>query len=81
MMQDNDDRKGTNNSAIKLTSYYCCSSDTVIIGTKGVGLPTGVAMREKKSGALSRMQKLRKRLSHSFGRLFYVIHSTILLVA
>ncbi|XP_018575483.1 cyclin-dependent kinase 14 isoform X4 [Anoplophora glabripennis] len=26
-------------------------------------------MREKKSGALSRMQKLRKRLSHSFGRL------------
>ncbi|KAL3275729.1 hypothetical protein HHI36_020477 [Cryptolaemus montrouzieri] len=34
-----------------------------------VGLPTGVTMREKKSGALSRMQKLRKRLSHSFGRL------------
>ncbi|XP_018575481.1 cyclin-dependent kinase 14 isoform X2 [Anoplophora glabripennis] len=34
------------------------------------GLPTsGVTMREKKSGALSRMQKLRKRLSHSFGRL------------
>ncbi|KAF7272929.1 hypothetical protein GWI33_014320 [Rhynchophorus ferrugineus] len=34
-------------------------------------LPTcaGVTMREKKSGALSRMQKLRKRLSHSFGRL------------
>lgn len=26
-------------------------------------------MREKKSGALSRMQKLKKRLSHSFGRL------------
>jgi cyclin-dependent kinase 14 len=35
----------------------------------GIGLPTGVTMREKKSGALSRMQKLRKRLSHSFGRL------------
>lgn len=35
----------------------------------GVGLPTGVTMREKKSGALSRMQKLKKRLSHSFGRL------------
>ncbi|XP_045464949.1 cyclin-dependent kinase 14 isoform X2 [Harmonia axyridis] len=34
-----------------------------------VGLPTGVTMREKKSGALSRMQKIRKRLSHSFGRL------------
>ncbi|XP_072390820.1 cyclin-dependent kinase 14 isoform X1 [Diabrotica undecimpunctata] len=34
------------------------------------GLPTsGVTMREKKSGALSRMQKLKKRLSHSFGRL------------
>ncbi|XP_021928252.1 cyclin-dependent kinase 14 isoform X1 [Zootermopsis nevadensis] len=29
----------------------------------------GVAMREKKSGALSRVQKLKKRLSHSFGRL------------
>lgn len=26
-------------------------------------------MREKKSGALSRVQKLKKRLSHSFGRL------------
>ncbi|KAB0796158.1 hypothetical protein PPYR_10219 [Photinus pyralis] len=35
----------------------------------GVGLPSGVTMREKKSGALSRMQKLKKRLSHSFGRL------------
>ncbi|CAG9855582.1 unnamed protein product [Phyllotreta striolata] len=34
------------------------------------GLPTsGVTMREKKSGALSRMQKFKKRLSHSFGRL------------
>lgn len=29
----------------------------------------GVPMREKKSGALSRVQKLKKRLSHSFGRL------------
>ncbi|XP_026480878.1 LOW QUALITY PROTEIN: cyclin-dependent kinase 14-like [Ctenocephalides felis] len=29
----------------------------------------GVTMREKKSGALSRVQKLKKRLSHSFGRL------------
>ncbi|KAJ8683663.1 hypothetical protein QAD02_019455 [Eretmocerus hayati] len=28
-----------------------------------------VAMREKKSGALSKVQKLKKRLSHSFGRL------------
>ncbi|XP_065160379.1 cyclin-dependent kinase 14 isoform X2 [Atheta coriaria] len=37
---------------------------------KDVGLPSGVTMREKKSGALSsKMQKLRKRLSHSFGRL------------
>lgn len=35
----------------------------------GVGLPTGVTMREKKSGALSKVQKLKKRLSHSFGRL------------
>lgn len=26
-------------------------------------------MREKKGGALSRVQKLKKRLSHSFGRL------------
>lgn len=45
----------------------------------GVGLPTGVAMREKKSGALSRMQKLRKRLSHSFGRLCkcYIAHSLV----
>ncbi|XP_044736363.1 cyclin-dependent kinase 14 isoform X2 [Chrysoperla carnea] len=32
------------------------------------GLPV-VTMREKKSGALSRVQKLKKRLSHSFGRL------------
>ncbi|GLG99780.1 Serine/threonine-protein kinase PFTAIRE-1 [Gryllus bimaculatus] len=32
--------------------------------------PVGVTMREKKgSGALSRVQKLKKRLSHSFGRL------------
>ncbi|XP_046659674.1 uncharacterized protein LOC124353734 isoform X3 [Homalodisca vitripennis] len=30
---------------------------------------TGVNMREKKSGALSRVQKIKKRLSHSFGRL------------
>ncbi|XP_049863223.1 cyclin-dependent kinase 14 isoform X1 [Schistocerca gregaria] len=29
----------------------------------------GVTMREKKGGALSRVQKLKKRLSHSFGRL------------
>ncbi|XP_054285795.1 cyclin-dependent kinase 14 isoform X2 [Macrosteles quadrilineatus] len=29
----------------------------------------GVTMREKKSGALSRVQKIKKRLSHSFGRL------------
>ncbi|XP_046659676.1 uncharacterized protein LOC124353734 isoform X5 [Homalodisca vitripennis] len=29
----------------------------------------GVNMREKKSGALSRVQKIKKRLSHSFGRL------------
>lgn len=36
-------------------------------------------MREKKSGALSRMQKLRKRLSHSFGRLCkcYIAHSLV----
>lgn len=34
------------------------------------GLPTGVTMRDKKTGALtSKMQKIRKRLSHSFGRL------------
>lgn len=26
-------------------------------------------MREKKSGALSKVQKIKKRLSHSFGRL------------
>jgi hypothetical protein len=29
----------------------------------------GVTMREKKSGALSKVQKIKKRLSHSFGRL------------
>ncbi|KAK9876798.1 hypothetical protein WA026_015036 [Henosepilachna vigintioctopunctata] len=46
------------------------SSTTQSLGMKdGVGLPPAVTMREKKSGALSRMQKLRKRLSHSFGRL------------
>lgn len=28
-----------------------------------------MTMREKKGGALSRVQKLKKRLSHSFGRL------------
>uniref|UniRef100_A0A0A9Y8F5 cyclin-dependent kinase n=2 Tax=Lygus hesperus TaxID=30085 RepID=A0A0A9Y8F5_LYGHE len=32
-------------------------------------LKDGVAMREKKGGALSRVQKFKKRLSHSFGRL------------
>jgi len=32
-------------------------------------------MREKKGGALSRVQKLKKRLSHSFGRLCkYFLH-------
>nr|CAI5832001.1 unnamed protein product [Callosobruchus analis] len=36
-------------------------------------------MREKKSGALSRMQKLRKRLSHSFGRLCKFNFGNILL--
>jgi hypothetical protein len=41
----------------------------IFVYVAGIGLPTGVTMREKKSGALSRMQKLRKRLSHSFGRL------------
>lgn len=30
---------------------------------------SGVTMREKKSGALSKVQKIKKRLSHSFGRL------------
>ncbi|XP_050301282.1 cyclin-dependent kinase 14 isoform X1 [Anthonomus grandis grandis] len=39
------------------------------IGVPGLPTCAGVTMREKKSGALSRMQKLRKRLSHSFGRL------------
>ncbi|XP_024081538.1 cyclin-dependent kinase 14 isoform X2 [Cimex lectularius] len=37
-----------------------------------VNLPklfSGVTMREKKGGALSRVQKIKKRLSHSFGRL------------
>lgn len=32
-------------------------------------LSTGVTMREKRGGAMSKMQKLRKRLSLSFGRL------------
>ncbi|XP_015373946.1 PREDICTED: cyclin-dependent kinase 14 isoform X1 [Diuraphis noxia] len=32
-------------------------------------LKDGVTMREKKSGALSKVQKIKKRLSHSFGRL------------
>jgi hypothetical protein len=29
----------------------------------------GVVMREKKNGALSKVQKLKKRLSQSFGKL------------
>lgn len=42
-------------------------------------------MREKKSGALSKVQKIKKRLSHSFGRLckyqlFCIIVSTIYLL-
>ncbi|XP_071451926.1 cyclin-dependent kinase 14 isoform X1 [Hetaerina americana] len=40
------------------------SSNSTSKGKDGV-----VAMREKKGGALSRVQKLKKRLSHSFGRL------------
>lgn len=34
-----------------------------------VCLFAGVTMREKRGGAMSKMQKLRKRLSLSFGRL------------
>ncbi|XP_039284459.1 cyclin-dependent kinase 14 isoform X3 [Nilaparvata lugens] len=52
--------KTTSNSSTKLKDDlterdYCCNR--------------GVTMREKKSGALSRVQKIKKRLSHSFGRL------------
>ncbi|XP_074029646.1 cyclin dependent kinase Eip63E isoform X1 [Leptinotarsa decemlineata] len=48
---------------------HCSATSSTQTKTMKDGLPTGVTMREKKSGALSRMQKLRKRLSHSFGRL------------
>lgn len=36
-----------------------------------------VTMREKKSGALSRVQKLKKRLSHSFSRLCKFLFSDV----
>lgn len=38
-------------------------------------------MREKKSGALSKVQKIKKRLSHSFGRLCkYYIKICVLII-
>lgn len=52
---------------------YACKFEKLRINSLVLGVPglrvSGVTMREKKSGALSRMQKLKKRLSHSFGRL------------
>ncbi|CAH1158831.1 unnamed protein product [Phyllotreta striolata] len=59
-------------SAKKIEDFYNGATSTQAnIANNGLqGLPTsGVTMREKKSGALSRMQKFKKRLSHSFGRL------------
>nr|XP_024218016.1 cyclin-dependent kinase 14 isoform X2 [Halyomorpha halys] len=43
-----------------------CQVDKSSSSTK---IKDGVTMREKKGGALSRVQKIKKRLSHSFGRL------------
>ncbi|XP_063606914.1 uncharacterized protein LOC134781637 [Penaeus indicus] len=36
---------------------------------KKPGVVTEVVMREKKGGALSKVQKLKRRISHSFGKL------------
>ncbi|KAK0172908.1 hypothetical protein PV328_006173 [Microctonus aethiopoides] len=45
---------------------YCQDKGSAASRSKEGG---NVTMREKKGGALSRVQKLKKRLSHSFGRL------------
>ncbi|XP_044004175.1 cyclin-dependent kinase 14 isoform X2 [Aphidius gifuensis] len=45
---------------------YCQDKSSTASKSKEGGT---VTMREKKGGALSRVQKLKKRLSHSFGRL------------
>ncbi|XP_072155857.1 uncharacterized protein Eip63E isoform X1 [Bemisia tabaci] len=52
----------------------CCnlatSATSVVFVEQSASLIVhGVTMREKKGGALSRVQKIKKRLSHSFGRL------------
>ncbi|XP_073946906.1 cyclin dependent kinase Eip63E isoform X1 [Choristoneura fumiferana] len=50
-----------------------CASDKTIPGVSSSqsskNVKEGVTMREKRGGAMSKMQKLRKRLSLSFGRL------------
>ncbi|XP_026762837.1 cyclin-dependent kinase 14 isoform X1 [Galleria mellonella] len=50
-----------------------CASDKIIPGVSSSqsskNVKDGVTMREKRGGAMSKMQKLRKRLSLSFGRL------------
>ncbi|XP_050351566.1 cyclin-dependent kinase 14 isoform X1 [Nymphalis io] len=50
-----------------------CASDKTIPGVSSSqsskNVKDGVTMREKRGGAMSKMQKLRKRLSLSFGRL------------
>ncbi|GLG99781.1 Cyclin-dependent kinase 5 homolog [Gryllus bimaculatus] len=63
--------KNSSNSSSKAKderALQCCAS--TFNPLRGPPVPTRVTMREKKgSGALSRVQKLKKRLSHSFGRL------------
>lgn len=44
-------------------TFKCFNNNLIIF------IVLGVTMREKKSGALSKVQKIKKRLSHSFGRL------------
>ncbi|KAL4711455.1 hypothetical protein ACJJTC_005579, partial [Scirpophaga incertulas] len=50
-----------------------CASDKTIPGVSSSqsskNVKDGVTMREKRGGAMSKMQKLKKRLSLSFGRL------------
>ncbi|KAK7792321.1 hypothetical protein R5R35_013814 [Gryllus longicercus] len=64
--------KNSSNSSSKAKderALQCCAS--TFNPLRGPPVPTRVTMREKKgSGALSRVQKLKKRLSHSFGRLW-----------